>query len=54
MNKTYEKYIKPNVLYWVEILATVNTTLKNRLETSQNKALRIVTGEVKTKLTVAL
>ena len=48
LKKTNNTYTKPIILYGGEILASANKTNKSKLETIQNKSLRIITGAVKT------
>jgi hypothetical protein len=54
LNKTYQIYIKPVITYGSEVLITANSNSLNRLEIIQNRALRMITGTVKTTPVAAL
>ena len=48
LNNTYVSYIKPVLKYGGEILSLTNKKNMQTIETCQNRALRIITGAVKT------
>jgi hypothetical protein len=50
LNKTYQIYIKPIITYGSEVLSNN----LNRIEIIQNRALRMITGAVKTTPVAAL
>lgn len=51
---TYKTYIKPVLLYGRENLVTVNSSTLQKLETTQNLAMRIITGSVKSTPIIAM
>jgi hypothetical protein len=54
MSTKYKTYIKPLVKYRSEVLVTASNSTLKALETTQNNALRLITGGVKTTPTLAL
>jgi len=54
MNTTYKTYIKPLMKYRSEVLITASNSILQALETTQNNALRLITGGVKTTPILAL
>ena len=54
MNTTYKTYIKPVMKYGREVLITASGSTLKALETTQNNALRLITGGVKTTPILAL
>jgi len=54
MNTTYKTYIKPVMKYGSEVLITANGSTLKALGTTQNNALRLITGGVKTTPILAL
>jgi acyl-homoserine lactone acylase PvdQ len=54
MNTTYKTYIKPVMKYGSEVLITASSSTLKALETTQNNALRLMTGGVKTTPILAL
>jgi len=54
MNTTYQTYVKPLMKYGSEILITASNSTLQALETTQNNALRLITGGVKTTPILAL
>jgi hypothetical protein len=54
LNKTYKTYVKPVITYGAESLVTSKGTTMHKLETIQNRMLRLVTGAVRTTNTAAM
>jgi hypothetical protein len=54
MNTTYKTYIKPVMKYGSEVLIMASGSTLKALETTQNNALRLITGGVKTTPILAL
>jgi len=54
MNTTYRTYVKPLMKYGSEVLVTASNSTLKALETTQNNALRLITGGVKTTPILAL
>jgi len=54
MNTTYKTYIKPVMKYGSEVPIMASGSTLKALETTQNNALRLITGGVKTTPTLAL
>jgi hypothetical protein len=54
MNTTYKTYIKPIMKYGSEVLITASSSTLKALETTQNNALRLITGGIKTTPILAL
>jgi hypothetical protein len=54
MNTTYKTYIKPVTKYVSQVLIMASGSTLNALETTQNNALRLITGGVKTTPILAL
>ena len=54
LNTTYNMYIKPVLKYCGEVLITTHKCNKKILEQTQNQALRLITGAVKSTPTEAL
>ena len=48
LNKIYKTYVKPVITYGPESLITANDSTMNKLETIQNRMLRLIIGAVKT------
>ena len=48
MNTTYKTYVKPLTKYGSEVLITASNSTLQALETTQNNALRLITGGVQT------
>ena len=54
MNTTYKTYVKPVMKYRSEVLVMASNSTLKALETTQNNALRLITGGVKTTPILAL
>ena len=54
LNTTYKTYIKPVMTYGSEILVTASNSNLKTLETTQNNALRLISGGVKTTPALSL
>ena len=54
MNTMYKTYIKPVMKYGSEVLITASSSTLKALETTQNNALRLITGGIKTTPILAL
>jgi collagenase-like PrtC family protease len=54
INKTYKTYVKPIITYEAESLVTAKYITMHKLETIQNRMLRLVTGAVRTTNTTAM